>query len=190
MNEKKLIEKYFSTNKNIIDNLNLDEVISAINLIKNKIKNSNSIFTMGNGGSAHNASHFITDWNKMVHLNTGKKVKGYCLNDNIGMITAYSNDIKFDDIFIEQLKNLLEKDDLVLVVSGSGKSKNILNALNYANNCNADTLAFLGYDGGDAIKIAKKSILVSSFDMQICEDIHLQIGHIIMKCLCDFEVIE
>ena len=82
----------------------------------------------------------------------------------------------------------MQKDDLVIVVSGSGNSQNIINALDYANNNNATTLAFLGYDGGKAISIAQNHILVPSFDMQICEDIHLKIGHIIMKFLCDFKI--
>ena len=143
---------------------------------------------MGNGGSAHNASHFITDWAKMSNTEKSIKLKGMCLNDNIGMITAYANDINFEDIFTGQLKIYLQKDDLVIVVSGSGNSQNIINALDYANNNNATTLAFLGYDGGKAISIAQNHILVPSFDMQICEDIHLKIGHIIMKFLCDFKI--
>ena len=140
--------------------LDLAKIISAANLIRETVDRGGTIFTMGNGGSAHNASHFITDWAKMSNTEKSIKLKGMCLNDNIGMITAYANDINFEDIFTGQLKIYLQKDDLVIVVSGSGNSQNIINALDYANNNNATTLAFLGYDGGKAISIAQNHILV------------------------------
>ena len=82
----------------------------------------------------------------------------------------------------------MNSDDLIIVVSGSGNSRNIIKALEYANKNDATTLAFLGYDGGEAIKIAQHHVLVPSFDMQICEDIHLKIGHMIMKFLCKYEI--
>jgi D-sedoheptulose 7-phosphate isomerase len=187
---KKLFEvhEYFEKHNNIAKRLDLAKIISAANLIRETVDRGGTIFTMGNGGSAHNASHFITDWAKMSNIEKSIKLKGMCLNDNIGMITAYANDINFEDIFTGQLKIYLQKNDLVIVVSGSGNSQNIINALDYANNNNATTLAFLGYDGGKAISIAQNHILVPSFDMQICEDIHLKIGHIIMKFLCDFKI--
>ncbi len=181
-------EKYFSKHSEVAKELDFSKITLIADLIKKKIASKNTIFTMGNGGSAHNASHFITDWAKMSNTEKSIKLKGMCLNDNIGMITAYANDINFEDIFTGQLKIYLQKDDLVIVVSGSGNSQNIINALDYANNNNATTLAFLGYDGGKAISIAQNHILVPSFDMQICEDIHLKIGHIIMKFLCDFKI--
>ena len=189
---KKLFEvrDYFEKHNDVAKILDFAKVMSAANLIKQTVDNKGTIFTMGNGGSAHNASHFITDWAKMSNTEKSIKLKGMCLNDNIGMITAYANDVNFEDVFSAQLKIYLQENDLVIVVSGSGNSQNIIKALNYANNNKANTLAILGYDGGKAIKIAQNHILVPSFDMQICEDIHLKIGHIIMKYLCDFKIID
>ncbi len=183
------IEKYFKRHSEIIKKINFLEIQKATEIIYTKVKDSKNIFTMGNGGSAHNASHYITDWNKMSYYHQGIKVKAQCLNDNTGLITALANDHSYEDIFTGQLKVLMNDGDLVIVVSGSGNSKNIINALKYANENNADTLAFLGYDGGEAIEIANNSILVPSFDMQICEDVHLSIGHMIMKSLCKIDVI-
>ncbi len=181
-------EKYFSKHSEVAKKLDFSKITLIADLIKKKVDSENTIFTMGNGGSAHNASHFITDWAKMSNIEKSIKLKGICLNDNIGLVTAYANDIKFEEIYSSQLKVYLKDNDLVIVVSGSGNSQNIINALEYANDNNATTFAFLGYDGGKAISIAQNHLLVPSFDMQICEDIHLMAGHIIMKYLCDNQI--
>ena len=183
------VKDYFVKHNEVAKKLDFKKIMSAVDLIKKTVDQGGTIFTMGNGGSAHNASHFITDWAKMSSTEKSIQLKGICLNDNIGLVTAYANDISYDEVFAGQLKIYLQKKDLVIVVSGSGNSQNIIQALNYANNNDATTLAFLGFDGGKAIKIAQNHILVPSFDMQICEDIHLKIGHIIMKYLCDHKII-
>ena len=182
------VEDYFSAHEEVSKKIDFSQIQFASNLIYKKIIEERNIFTMGNGGSAHNASHFITDWNKMSNIATGLRVKGSCLNDNMGLVTAFSNDLSFEEIFSGQLKVLMNSEDLIIVVSGSGNSRNIIKALEYANENNASTLAFLGYDGGEAIKIAQHHVLVPTFDMQICEDIHLKIGHMIMKFLCKYEI--
>lgn len=187
--DKKQISKYFETHYQVFQKLDLSQIEKTVKIIKKVIHDGNSIFTMGNGGSAHNASHYITDWNKMSNSNKQIKVNAHCLNDNVGMLTALSNDIKFESVFSEQLSMLMKKNDLVLAISGSGNSKNILEALRYANKNKGKTIAFLGYDGGEAIKIAAHSVLVPSFDMQVCEDIHLKLGHIIMKSICDIGIV-
>ncbi len=184
------ISKYLNIHRDIFLKVDLESILSAIELIKIKVQEEKKIITMGNGGSAHTASHYITDWNKMSFIENGLKIRGFCLADNIGLLTAYANDLSFDEVFSGQLKSIMDNGDLVICVSGSGNSKNIISALEYANQNNATTLAILGYDGGKAIKIAHHSILVPSFDMQICEDIHLSIGHLIMKSLCNIGITE
>jgi D-sedoheptulose 7-phosphate isomerase len=99
-------------------------------------------------------------------------------------ITAYSNDINYDHVFKGQLESILQKDDLLICISGSGNSKNVINAAEYANSIGANTLAIVGFDGGHLINKCKHSVHVPSFDMQICEDMHLMIGHMVMKNLC------
>lgn len=183
------VKKYFETHIKIFELLDLKQLNNAINLIKDKYKSGSKIITCGNGGSAYTASHYITDWNKMVNLANGDKFKGISLCDNIGIITAFGNDLSYDEIFSGQLKSLLDKQDLLIVVSGSGNSKNIINALNYANEIGAETLAIVGYDGGIAKKIAKNNFWVPSNDMQICEDIHLMFGHLVMKELTNKKVV-
>ena len=146
------------------------------------------IITCGNGGSAYAASHYITDWNKMVNLATGRKFRGISLCDNIGMVTAFANDVGFDDIFSGQLKAILDESDLVIAVSGSGNSPNVVKAVEYANMTGADTLAVVGYDGGALRGLAKHCVWVPSFDMQLCEEMHLMFGHMVMKTLCGSQI--
>ena len=179
---------YLNAHSSLFKKLDLEAFNLAMNLIKEKFEDGKKIITLGNGGSAHTASHFITDWNKMVNLATGKIFNGICLCDNVGLVTAYANDINYDQVYEGQLKTMLTKDDLVIAISGSGNSKNVLNAINYANDKGADSLGLVGYDGGELIKIAKKNVHIPSFDMQLCEDVHLIFGHMTMKYLCNTNI--
>jgi D-sedoheptulose 7-phosphate isomerase len=138
---------------------------------------------MGNGGSGTTASHIVCDFNKGVSANLVKKLKVMCLNDNMPSISAIANDISYDAIFEEQLKNFLSPGDIVIGISVSGNSKNIIKAIDYANNNGATTIGFCGFDGGKLKKIAKYPIHVKVDDMKITEDIHSVISHILMKML-------
>jgi D-sedoheptulose 7-phosphate isomerase len=178
------IENYIKQHNLVIQNLDHHEIDLAINLIKNTIKKEKRVAVCGNGGSAVAASHYITDWNKMVYAHTGLKFNGICLSDNIGLITAYSNDISYDEVFSEQVKNLLQEDDLLITLSGSGNSENVIKATNTANSLKVNTLAICGYDGGLLKKVSKNSVWIRSNDMQLCEDAHTVFGHMVMKSLC------
>jgi len=131
------------------------------------------------------ALHYITDWNKMVYLNHQKPFRGRSLVDNMGLVMAYGNDMSFADIFAEQLKNIMQSGDLVIAVSGSGNSENVIRAVEYANANNGITLGLCGYSGGRLKQIAQHSIWVERNDMQLCEDIHAIFGHVVMQSLCD-----
>lgn len=161
---------------------------AGVELIRAAFEAGKQIITCGNGGSAYAASHYITDWNKMVNLATGRKFRGISLCDNIGIVTAFGNDVAFDDIFSGQLKAILDEGDLVIAISGSGNSPNVVKAVEYANLAGADTLAVVGYDGGTLKRIAKHSVWVPSFDMQLCEEMHLMFGHMVMKTLCESQI--
>ncbi len=177
------IENYFAYHSELFKKIDFQSIEVAINLIEAKFNHGHKIITCGNGGSAYTASHYITDWNKMVQIATGKPFKGISLCDNIGLITAFGNDLSYDEVFSGQLKSILDKEDLLIVVSGSGNSPNVIKALDYANSVGADTLAIVGFNGGEALKKAKYSFWVNANDMQICEDVHLMFGHLVMKKL-------
>ena len=106
----------------------------------------------------------------------------------MGLMTAYSNDISYDDVYSEQLKNLMDPGDLVIAVSGSGNSENVVRAIEYANESGGVTLAICGYDGGKIKKLAKHSLWIPSFDMQICEGLHFVFGPMVMKSLCGDQI--
>ncbi len=146
-------------------------------------KNKKPIITFGNGGSGSTASHYICDWNKGISYGRAERMKCICLNDNFATMLAYGNDVSYDSIFVEQLKNFIEKDALIVALSGSGNSKNVLNAVQFANENGARTLALTGYDGGKLKGLAKHSIWIRINDMQITEDLHLSFGHMAMQKL-------
>lgn len=182
------IPNYLSSHTELFKKLDIKSIENAIDLIRVTYLRGGKIITCGNGGSAHTASHYITDWSKMVNLKTGNQFKGLSLCDNVGLITAFANDISYGQVFSGQLRSILDKEDLLIAVSGSGNSENVVNAVGYANQVGAKTLAIVGYDGGALIKLAQHSFLVPSFDMQLCEDIHLMFGHMVMKTLCEYSI--
>ena len=105
----------------------------------------------------------------------------------MGLISAYSNDVSYQDVFIEQLKNIAVPGDLVIAISGSGNSENVIRAVNYANEIGCETLGLCGYDGGRLKSIAKHVIWANIDDMQLSEDTHAIFGHMVMKTLCRVE---
>jgi len=141
------------------------------------------IFIMGNGGSGTTASHFACDINKGCCLKLEKKFKVICLNDNMPTILAYANDLSYDDIFLEQLKNFLKPGDVVIGISGSGNSKNVLLAVSYAKNNGATTIGLCGFNGGKLSQIVDIPFVVAINDMQKVEDVHLIVVHMLMQYL-------
>jgi D-sedoheptulose 7-phosphate isomerase len=183
------IAGYFEAHAALHTKCDLAAIDRGIELIRSKFDSGNKIITCGNGGSASTASHYITDWNKMVNLATSRKFRGISLCDNVGLITAYGNDISYEEVFAGQLKALMDPGDLLVAISGSGNSPNVLKAVEYANEIGGDTLAVVGYDGGKLMPLCKQAVWVPSFDMQLCEDVHLMFGHMVMKTLCGSPIV-
>jgi D-sedoheptulose 7-phosphate isomerase len=182
------INNYLAAHAELAGKLDIVAFQAGIDLIRTTYESGKKIVTCGNGGSASTASHYITDWNKMVNLATGNKFRGISLCDNIGLITAYGNDLSYDEVFSGQAKAILDEGDLLVAISGSGNSTNVIKAVEYANSVGAVTLAIVGYDGGKLMPLAQHSVWVPSMDMQLCEDIHFMFGHLVMKSLCGSEI--
>ncbi len=172
------INNYLTRLQDTISNLDRSEIENFINLLLRKRDEGKQIFIMGNGGSASTASHFYCDYNKGLSYQYEKKFKFICLNDNIPSMLAYANDVNYEDIFVEQLKNLLNEGDVVIALSGSGNSKNVVKAVEYANLNKAITVALTGFDGGILKKITKYSINANVNNMQLSEDIHMIMCHL------------
>lgn len=178
------IDSYFDKLKLTIDNLDRKEINEFINLLLKARDEGKFIFIMGNGGSAATASHFVCDFNKGASYGCkGRRFKFVCLNDNSAELMAYANDVGYEDVFVEPLKNFLNEGDVVIGISGSGNSKNVLKAIEYANDNKAITVGITGYDGGLLKTIAKHSVNVNVDDMQISEDIHMIFDHLSMSIL-------
>lgn len=179
-------KKYREKLIDVLNQIDIDQFENGINQITNAWKNGNNIITCGNGGSSLTALHFINDWNKSIYLSTKKPFYGRSLVDNVGLLMSYSNDISFDDVFVEQLKNILKPNDLLIAISGSGNSMNVIKAVEYANQNNANTLALTGYDGGKLKLVSKNNIWVNVNDMQLTEDLHAIFGHMVMQKLAGY----
>jgi len=179
-------KNYLRELNNIFGDINSKEFEVFIGELIVAYERQSNIFVCGNGGSASTASHFACDINKGVGFGKDKRFKVICLNDNIPTLLAYANDISYDDVFVEQLKNFMVKDDLVIGVSGSGNSGNILKAIEYANKNGGNTFGICGYDGGKLKTLAQKSMVIQSNDMQKVEDIHMIVIHCAMQYLCGY----
>jgi D-sedoheptulose 7-phosphate isomerase len=177
------VSAYLAAHDHLSRLLDIGAFQAGIDVVRRAFERGNQIITCGNGGSAHAAAHFVTDWNRAITAATGRRFRGVSLCDNIGMITAIANDIAYDQIFVEQLRAVLDAGDLVLAISGSGNSPNVVKAVEFANAAGAETLALVGYDGGALKRLAKHCVWVPSIDMQLCEDTHLMFGHMVMKAL-------
>lgn len=180
------ITVYFERLKKTIDAINKSDLSNLMNILVKAKDEGRQIFIMGNGGSSATASHFVCDFNKGISLGQDKKFKFICLNDNIPSLMAYANDISFDDIFVEQLKNLYQRGDVVIGISGSGNSNNVLKAIEYANENEGVTIGLTGYDGGKLNKMVDHGVNIPINDMQIAEDLHMVLDHCMMKILCKY----
>lgn len=176
-----LIENYFQRLKNTIDKIDRAEVETFINIVRDARDHGNTIFIMGNGGSACTASHFLCDIAKGVNYNKKKRFKVVCLNDNYPIMMAYANDVSYEEVFVEQLKNHFQKGDVVIGLSGSGNSKNVLKAIEYANHNGGITIGLTGYNGGKLKELAQCSVNANIDDMQISEDLHMVLVHLTMQ---------
>jgi len=175
--------KYINELKALLDRFPHETFHKIFEVLLNAYRQERHIFVMGNGGSGSTASHFVCDINKGSCSGLDKRFKMICLNDNIPSILAYANDQSYEDIFVEQLKNFLKEGDVVIGISGSGNSKNVLKAVEYAKKKGAITIGLCGYDGGRLSKIVDIPFIAEINDMQKSEDIHMIVIHMLMQSL-------
>lgn len=167
-----------------IDALDCDAIDRAVAMIGQTWRGGKHMYSFGNGGSAVTASHLITDLNKTLFLCGGHPFHGACLNDNIGLLTAIANDIAYAEVFAQQVKSVVREGDLVLAISGSGNSPNILRGIQEAKQRGASTIGLCGFDGGALKPLVDVAVHVPVNDMQIVEDLHLSFVHIALRVLC------
>jgi len=164
--------------------LDTRQLAEMVQLILNAQRDGKTVFTMGNGGHGNTAAHMINDFAKHTissdtkdSVVAEKRFKTMCLNDSISFVTGLANDMGFDHIFSEQLKNWCAEGDVVIGISGSGNSQNVLNAFEVARQRGAKTICLTGRSGGKAMKAADLCIVVPSDKMVQIEDVHMAIAH-------------
>ncbi|MGD0693658.1 MAG: SIS domain-containing protein [Terriglobia bacterium] len=160
-----------------------DRFEEFVHLLESAYEEERQVFLMGNGGSASTASHITCDLNKSLSFGRQKRFRAICLNDNLPLLMAYANDVSYEDVFIEPLKNFLKVGDLVVALSGSGNSPNVLKAIEYANNHGAHTVGLSGFDGGKLARLARTPVVAPVDDMQKAEDAHLILLHVVFQIL-------
>ena len=174
---KSFSQAYFERLQDAVARIPFDQVNAVGELLYRAYLNDKQVFVMGNGGSAATASHFASDLSKNVVVPGRKRFRVICLNDNLPVITALANDLGYDMIFVEQLHNLIRSGDVVIVVTGSGNSPNVIEAIKYARSCSATTVGFLGFDGGKSKPMLDAYIHIECNDYGLVEDIHYALGH-------------
>lgn len=172
---------YIEQLKDVLNGFPHDQFKKFIDVMIDAYNNEKQIFVMGNGGSASTASHWVCDINKGCCIDKEKKFKMLCLNDSISTMLAYANDLSYEDVFVEQLKNFFGPGDAVIGISGSGNSVNVIKAIDYANANGGTTVGLCGYSGGKLCQIVDIPILVKIDDMQKVEDIHMIVVHMTMQ---------
>lgn len=167
----------------VLNSLDLNSVNQVMNVLEDARLHGKRIFICGNGGSAATASHYCCDFNKGVSENQNDKYNFECLNDNIPTLMAVANDIGYEEVFRFPLKNKMKSGDILIGISGSGNSKNVVNAMEYAKSIGGTTIAIVGYSGGKMKEMADYNIHVNINDMQISENIHMMLDHMMMYVL-------
>lgn len=176
------IKKYLAKLQSVVDTHDWGDVEQVGCLFLETIKSGRSVFICGNGGSAGNAIHLANDFLYGIEP-TGKAMKVEALSANSAVMTCLGNDIGYEHIYSHQLKVKASDGDVLLVLSGSGNSPNILNALHQGIEQNLSTVAVLGFEGGKAKDLAKHVVHFKVDDMQISEDLQLMVGHMLMQYL-------
>lgn len=178
------IKRYVTELKETLDHLPWDAIQDVVGILHCARLSDRQVFILGNGGSAATASHFACDLGKGTILPDRPRFRAIALTDNMPLFSAYANDYGYEHVFAEQLAGLVRSGDVVIGISGSGNSANVLHAIKLARSAQAVTIGFAGFDGGKLRDLADICIHVPSNCMEQVEDIHLMLGHLICTCLC------
>jgi len=184
-NAKELVDSFLKQQELCLDKISqqTDQIIQIINVLTKARDNGKKIFTMGNGGSASTSSHFVSDLLKTSIIKEKKRFEAISLVDNIPVILAWANDVSYEDIFVEQLTNFVSDGDIIIGFSGSGKSKNVIKAMEYGKKKGAFCIGITGMSGGSFPTICDLCFIVPSNDMLTIESIHVMLCHCIVTAI-------
>ena len=173
------VENYIAQNLTLLKSLDAGAIARIIAEFGKARDARKRIYAIGNGGSASTASHFVNDMGKGASIGRETRFKTIPLTDNVEWMTALSNDLCYEDVYVEQLKNFAESGDVLLAISGSGNSENVLRAVRYANEVGCVTIGFTGFEGGKLRELVQHCVVIPSDHMGRIEDMHLILQHMI-----------
>jgi D-sedoheptulose 7-phosphate isomerase len=181
--EQALVRTYLEDLRAVLDALDRTEIWRVIDVHRQAYHAGSRVFIFGNGGSAATASHFACDLGKNVSGHGGRRFKALALTDNVSLLTAWANDTAYDRVFAEQLENLVESRDVVVGISASGNSPNVLRAMELARARGATTVGLTGFEGGKLKPLCDVCVVVPSNRVDQIEDTHLALQHLICRTL-------
>lgn len=191
MNYVNDILDYIALEIEVLKKLDAEQINAALNLLDETRQKKGRIYICGNGGSAVTASHFQNDFNKGVSEYIEIPFRFHCLNDNVATLMAIANDIGYEEVFRFQLRNNLEENDVLVAISGSGNSPNVIHAVEYAKEHGCKIIGLTGFSGGKLKELSDISLHAPVNSMQVTEDIHMIFDHLMMsifyKYLCGKE---
>lgn len=174
-----IIVDYIDDLKSVLDQLSKQDILAIFNALAKARQDEKTIYICGNGGSASTASHMVCDLSKNTRKDGAKRLKVIGLSDNIALMTAYANDEGYDRIFAEQIISLIQPGDVLLAISGSGNSPNVLRGVETAKQLGATTIGLTGFQGGQLIELVDICLVVPYNCLEQIEDVHLIINHIL-----------
>jgi D-sedoheptulose 7-phosphate isomerase len=178
---------YFAKSNAVVGNLPFAAIERVADLLCQAYEEGRSVFLFGNGGSAALASHFACDLAKGTTTSekNAKRLRALAITDNLALITAWANDTSYEQVFAEQLRNFVRPGDVAFGISGSGRSVNVLVALQAAREYGAVTVGLAGYQGGKMPEVCDICVVIPSDNMQIIEDLHLAVTHALFTVVRD-----
>jgi D-sedoheptulose 7-phosphate isomerase len=176
------VQTYLDELQDVLLTVSSDDVWRVVDALRDSYRAGTRVFIFGNGGSATTASHFVCDLGKNVQA-AGRRFKVLGLTDNVAMLTAWANDTTYEQVFVEQLENFVQQDDVVIGISGSGRSPNVLRAMELARARGAVTVGLTGFDGGMLRGLCDICVVVPSTNMGQIENVHLALQHLICEVL-------
>ena len=179
------IQSYLSGVKKLLDELKDEQVQSLANQLEKAWKEDRRVVLMGNGGSAATASHIVNDLQKCLQCDCGKPMKALCLSDNTPLVLAWANDTEFSNVFEPQIECWVQPGDLVIAISGSGNSPNVIRAAEAAQKKGAFVFGLAGYAGGKLTGVSTECLVVASENMQQIEDLHMIVLHLAFSIVRD-----
>ena len=185
MNVTHYIEAYFDDVKDLLDRIDAREVETIVDSLLETWRHGRRVLLMGNGGSSSSVSHIVNDMQKNIHLEAGRPLRTLCLSDCTPLMMAWANDTQWENIFAPQVECWAEPGDVVIGVSGSGNSMNVINGIEAANRAGAKTFGLAGYRGGKLKDVAQQCLVVPCDNMQRIEDVHMILLHVLFSALLE-----